>query len=309
MIINSSIEAYWSHFHYNPHPYISKWFIKLVESKADEIVYLMSDTDKSIGIIAGINKNEMISPFSAPFGGFHYSHEHLMYDTIYNFLSELKDYAIQRDLTKISITLPPDIYQTNINAKFVNAFTRLNYKMSIPNLLNWTDLVSFNGEWVYNKVLNRCKKAIKSELRFEEALDEIEKRNTYELIKQNRIGQNREIHMSFNDLLKINDKIPVDFLQVKEKDGNTIGAGILYRGNKDIVQGIFMGDDLTKRDLGAIDFLYMNIYEFYKNLGYKYVDLGTSSVNGEPNIGLLRFKEIHNCKTSLQYSFIWSKDN
>lgn len=306
MIIDIPNRIYWNHFTTNQNPYISEWFIEIVERKAERIVLLMNNADKSIGLAAGIKDNIIYSPFSAPFGGFHYSHEHLMYDAILNFLNELKEYVVLNSLSGINITLPPDIYQTNMNAKFANAFIKSNYELSYPNLVNWVDLYSFDGKWVYNKVTNRCRKALSNGLIFKQAFNLIEKEECYNLIKKNRLGQGRQIHISFQDLLEINKNIDVDFLLIKDKEDIAIGAGILYRDRSDIIQAIFMGDDLNKRDLGAIDFLYLNIYNHYKQLGYKYIDFGTSSLNGEPNIGLLRFKEIHNCNTSLQYSFSWT---
>jgi hypothetical protein len=85
-----------------------------------------------------------------------------------------------------------------------------------------------------------------------------------------------------------------------------MGAGFFYRGHEKIVQGFFVGDDLKKRNLGVMNFLYKNCYEYYKEMGIDYIDLGTSSFEGEPNVGLIRFKELHNCLTSLRYSFSWA---
>lgn len=289
-------------------PYISEWFINLVKHKADKVLHLLDESDRSIGLVAGVQDGVIISSFSSPFGGFHYSHEYLMYDVIYQFLTSLKSFVISSNLKGVQITLPPDIYQKNMNAKFVNAFISSGYTMSTPNILNWIDLTEFDGHWVYNKVTNRCRKAIKSNLAFSLAQKESGKKEAYELIRINRVRQGRNIRMSFEDLMMVNDKIPVDFFQVFDTDGSTIGASVAYRGNDNIIQAIFMGDDLNKRDLGAIDFLYMNIYNHYKTLGYKYIDFGTSSLDGEPNIGLLRFKEIHNCKSSLQYTFCWTPE-
>lgn len=310
MIIDIPNRIYWNHFTTNQNPYISEWFIEIVERKAERIVLLMNNADKSIGLAAGIKDNIIYSPFSAPFGGFHYSHEHLMYDAILNFLNELKEYVVLNSLSGINITLPPDIYQTNMNAKLIHAFIKSGYVMNTPNIYNWIDLALFDGIWVYNKVSNRCRRAIKNGLSFHflTETEEDEKTDAYNLIKQNRIGKGRKIHMSFEEVKEINSRIPVDFFIVKDKTTSTIGAGIIYRGNSNIAQAIFMGDDLDKRDLGTIDFLYMNIYNHYKNMSYKHIDFGISSFNGEPNMGLIRFKEIHNCNTSLQYSFRWSPD-
>ena len=308
MIINVTNKEYWSHFLSNHHPYVSEWFIDLVKEKADKILFLINKSDLSIGLVAGVIDNSIYSPFSAPFGGFHYSHEHLMYDTIYNFIEKLKKYAADNFISSINITLPPDIYQSNMNAKLVNAFIKSGYEMKTPNIFNWINLSTFDGKWAYSKVANRCRKAIKNDLYFQLATEIEDKESVYNLIKQNRIGKGRHIHMSLNEVIKVTSKIPVDFFMVTDKDSNIVAASIIYRGCEGIAQAIFMGDNLHRRDLGAIDFLYMNIYNHYKNMGYKYIDFGTSSLDGEPNSGLIRFKEIHNCETSLEYTFLWNPD-
>lgn len=309
MIISVTNKEYWSYFKSVSNPYITEWFLHLNKEKVDNILFLMNENDKSIGLVAGVKDNMIYSPFSAPFGGFHYSHEHLMYDTIYSFIDKLKEYVEQCNLSGIKITLPPDIYQTNMNAKLIHTLINTGYSMSNPNILNWTNISTFDGKWVYNKVENRCRKAILNELSFHKAIDTHEIEEAYSLIRNNRIGKGRSISMSLDDIIAVGDNIPVDFFIIKDKNNDIIGASVVYRGSSDIAQAIFIADDLNKRDLGTIDFLYMNIYNHYKELNYKYIDFGTSSLNGEPNIGLMRFKEIHNCETSLQYSFMWSPSN
>jgi hypothetical protein len=42
---------------------------------------------------------------------------------------------------------------------------------------------------------------------------------------------------------------------------------------------------------------------YYKNLGFKYIDLGISSESGIPNEGLMRFKESHEAVSSLRFRF------
>ena len=127
----------------------------------------------------------------------------------------------------------------------------------------------------------------------------------YKVILRNREEQGRKIHMALDDLLEMNRVVPVDFFCVKDSQSNTLGAGAFYRGHEKIVQGIFMGDDLEKRNLGIMNLMYKHCYYHYKDMGFDYLDLGTSSLDGEPNIGLIRFKELHNCITSLRYTFTW----
>ncbi|MBP6176339.1 MAG: hypothetical protein KA433_02120 [Fermentimonas sp.] len=308
MLVEVSKDKYRRHFPVDSNPYISEPFIDLVKSKADRVIRLMNEGCNSIGLIAGIKDNVIRAPFSAPFAGFHYTHEHLLYSEVENFVSNLKTYVTDNNLDGLIITLPPDLYQTNMNAKFINAFYRLGYNMSTPEIINWIDLKKFDGTWVKNTVLQNYNKAINNNLTFHVVSDEQSINYVYDIIFRNREIQGRKIHMSLEDIIKVKSVIPVDFFLVKDIYGRKKGAGVFYRGHDKIAQGIFVGDDMENRSLGIMDLLYSKIYNFYKELDYDVIDLGTSGVEGEPNVGLIRFKEIHNCAASLKFTFSWSSD-
>lgn len=306
MLIEVSRDLYRKHFPIDSNLYISEPFLELVRHKVDRIIRLMKLNDNSMGLIAGIKEDAICAPFSAPFAGFHYTHEHLSYEVIENFLLKLKNFVIDNKLKSITITLPPDLYQTNMNAKCINAFYRLGYNMSTPEIIHWIDLKNFDGKWVKNTVAQNYRKAINNNLTFHVVSDEQSINGVYEIIFRNREIQGRKIHMSLSDIINVNTIIPVDFFLVKNLYGKKMGAGVFYRGHDKIAQGIFVGDDMEFRSLGIMDLLYSNIYDFYKKLGYETIDLGTSGLDGEPNIGLIRFKEIHNCAASLKFTFSWS---
>lgn len=306
MLIEVSKDLYRKHFPIDSNLYISEPFLELVRHKVDRVIRLMKRNDNSMGLIAGIKENAICAPFSAPFAGFHYTHEHLSYEVIENFLLQLKNFVIDNKLKSITITLPPDLYQTNMNAKCINAFYRLGYNMSTPEIIHWIDLKNFDGKWVKNTVAQNYRKAINNNLTFHVVSDEQSINGVYEIIFRNREIQGRKIHMSLSDIINVNTIIPVDFFLVKNLYGKKMGAGVFYRGHDKIAQGIFVGDDMEFRSLGIMDLLYSNIYDFYKKLGYETIDLGTSGLDGEPNIGLIRFKEIHNCAASLKFTFSWS---
>jgi len=306
MLVEVSKEVYRRHFTTDPNMFITEAFIDLIEKKCDKVIRLMRDGDSSIGLILGLKEDTIRSPFSAPYGGFHYSHEYMSYNVVFDFLSDLKDYVISRRLKNVSITLSSDLYQVNMNAKLVNAFIRLGFTMATPDITHWVSLKKFEGTWVKNVVAQNCRKAVKHGLTWSVVTDKKSMEDAYEVIFRNREKRERKIYMTLDNLLDVNRIIPVDFFLVRDSDGNSIGAGIFYRGHEKIVQGIFVGDDLKKRNLGVMNFLYKNCYEYYKEMGIDYIDLGTSSFEGEPNVGLIRFKELHNCLTSLRYSFSWA---
>ncbi|WP_298653445.1 hypothetical protein [uncultured Proteiniphilum sp.] len=305
MLVEVSKEVYRKHFTNDPHLFITEPFIGLVENKCERVVRLMNDDESSMGLILGINKGFAKSPFSAPFGGFHYSHEHLFYNIVSDFLTEMKNYIEREGLKQVCITLPPDPYQTNMNAKLVNAFIRLGFTMATPDITNWADLKNFDGTWIKSMVGQNCRKAVKYGLTCSLVTDRKSMEDAYAVIFRNREEQGRKIHMTLDDILDVSRVMPVDFFLIRDSDGNGIAASVFYRGHQKIVTGIFLGDDMEKRNLGTMNYLYKNCYEHYKAMGFDYIDLGTSSLDGEPNTGLIRFKELHNCFTSLRYTFSW----
>ncbi len=309
MLVEVSKEVYRKHFAVDSHMFLSEKFLALVENKCDRVVRLMKEDESSIGLILGIKDGIAKSPFSAPFGGFHYSHEYLFYNLVSDFLSDLKDYIVNQGLKQVLVTLPPDLYQTSMNAKLVNAFINLGFSMRTPDISNWADLKNFDGTWVKSMVAQNCRKAVKHGLTWSLITDRESQEEAYALILRNREEQGRKIHMNLDDLLEVNNIIPVDFFLVRDRDGKGIGASVFYRGHDKVVTGIFLGDDIEKRHLGAMNYLYKNCYEYYQEMGYDYVDLGISSFEGEPNIGLIRFKELHNCFASLRYTFVWNPDS
>lgn len=306
MLVEVSKEEYRQRFTTNPHMFISEEFIGMVENKCDRVVRLMKEDDSSMGLIAGITDGILESPFSAPFGGFHYSHEYQFYYTISNFLADLKEYIRKEKLNGFSITLPPDLYQSNMNAKLVNALLRIGFNLVTPDINNWIDLKNFDGTWPKYVVEQNCRKAVKHGLVWSVEDERESLEEGYRVILKNREEQNREIHMTLDGLLDMRSIIPVDFFMVKDNVDKAIATGVFYRGHEKIVQGIFMGDDMEKRNLGAMNLMYKHCFYHYKEMGFDYIDLGTSSLKGEPNVGLIRFKELHNCITSLRYTFTWS---
>ncbi len=306
MLVEVTKKDYRRFFPADGNPFISEAFIELNEKKQDRVIRLIKEGNYSMGLLVGLKDGIMRSPFSAPFGGFHYRNEHLAYDLVYEFLSSLKEYALKEQLKEISITLPPEPYQVNMNAKLVNAFIRLGFKMETPDLNNVVNLKKFTGKWVKSEVAQNCRKAIKNGLIWSKVSDIDEMKEAYDVIHNNRTGLGRKIHMTLEDILDVKEVLPVDFFIIRDVEGNCVGAAVLYRGHEKIVQGVFIGGDLERRNLGVIDYMYLKLYNYYKEMGFDYLDLGTSSLQGDPNMGLLRFKEIHNSETSLRYTFTWA---
>jgi hypothetical protein len=306
MLVETDIKTFHKLFPVDPHPFISELFIELNKGKTERVVRLIDDIERPvIGLIAGIRNGMLQSPFSAPFGGFSFLNENIYISEIDRFIDSLKTYLISEGLKGVKITLPPDIYHSTFNAKTNNTLFRHGFRCLVPDITNWVNLQHFTGVFTQRNSGKYYRQAIKNGLSFELASDEDEKIKIYELICMNRERFNRPIFMTFNEIKETGNLWPVDFFKVCTVDKAIVASAIFYRNHPEIAYGVFWGDNEIGRPLRAIDFISFNLWSYYKMLGYKYLDLGISTESGNPNEGLLRFKECHEATSSLRHKFEW----
>jgi hypothetical protein len=306
MLIEVDSRTYKQYFPTNPHVFISEQFIELNKSKVEGIVRLIENCQKpSLGLIAGIRDGVLFSPFSAPFGGFHFLKQNIYISEIDNFINSLKGYIAERGFKKIELVLPPDIYHSTFNAKTINSLIRNQFECSIPEITNWIDLRQFNGSFTQRNSREYYQQAVRKGLIFSIVNDDGEKSDVFELILKNRERFGRPIYMSLKDIYETGKFSTVDYFKVNTLDGKLVASAIFYQNHPDICFAVFWGDNEDGRPARAMDYLAFNLWTYYKNLGYKYMDLGISTEAGIPNEGLLRFKETHEASSSLRYKFFW----
>jgi hypothetical protein len=307
MLVETTTEKFKHYFPKETNPFIKQDFINLNQYKVEHVIRLVQDIDKpSIGLITGIRDGNLLSPFSAPFGGFHYSHENIYINEIESFAEDLKKYLIGENYQKVSITFPPSIYGGSFNAKMINVLCRKHFKILTPDLTNWVDLRCFEGKFAQRNSREYYNQALRNKITFKELVDINEKEKAYELIVENRKRFGRPIYMGFEDLVKAGELWPVDFHGVFSQNDVLIAAGIFYQFHGDIAFAVFWGDNELGRPLRAMDFLSFNLWIHYKDKGFSFIDLGISTEGrGLPNEGLLRFKETHECNTELKNTLVW----
>jgi len=306
MFIELSSQEYSNNFQTDPHPFVSKDFIELNRGKVDSILRISEEGNKpGIGLVAGLRDGMILSPFSAPFGGFHFRKEIMFSEEIDNAIESLKLYLEEHQLKGIEITLPPDIYHRTFNAKIVNAFLRKGFNQQLPEITNYVDLLEFKGKFSQRNSKEYYKQAIRNGLKFQQAFTDQEKELAYTTIYDNRKKFGRPIHMSFKDIVDTSALWQTDFFIVQNPEEEVVASAIMYRSHPDICYAVFWGDNEVGRPLRAMDFLAFHLWSFYKDEGFKYIDLGNSTEDGVPNQGLLRFKESHEATSSLKHRFTW----
>lgn len=304
MLVEKDISTYRRYFPVDSNPFISERFIELNRDRVDRIIRLVDESGEPvIGLVAGIKDGILKSPFSAPFGGFHFRKENIYISEIDSFIQMLSDYAASLSLNRIEIITPPDIYHMTFNAKVVNSLIRHGYKSNLPDITNWIDLEMFNGVFSQKNSREYYRQAQRNNLVFSMGHNERDKAGIYNLICENRSKFGRPVYMTLDNILSTGEIWPVEFFKV-ESEKNIVASAIFYRNHNDICYAVYWGDNDEGRPLRAMDFLLLNLFTFYREAGFRYMDLGISTENGIPNEGLLRFKESHEALSSLRYRFI-----
>lgn len=307
MLIDLDSKSYSKHFPVSPHPFISEAFTELNSAKCEKVLRLVEEKEKpGMGLVAGVKNGVIHSPFSAPFGGFHFRKDNMYISEVDSFIDSLKGYIESQGLSGVDITLPPDIYHLTFNTKLVNAFMRSGFSSKLPDITNWVNLQEFQEKFSQKNSKEYLRQAVRNELSFHLVDDREEQKEIYDIISSNRARFGRPIYMTIQDIEDTGALWPVDFFKVTTADKQMVASAIFYRSHPEICFALFWGDNEQGRPLRAMDFLTFHLWTHYKRLGFLYVDLGISTEAGHPNEGLLRFKESHEATSSLKYTFSWS---
>lgn len=290
------------------HVFGSGAFTHLNTDKADSIHYLLFKKGKyRLGLTAGIRNNTLLSPFSAPFGGFVYLSDDVRIGMIDEAITLLLEWAKKIKLEFVKITVPPTIYNEKFISKQVNCLYRTGF--SIENIdLNYSfSLGKFNDEYpanIWRNARKNLKIALKNDLSFIKCETLENKKLAYEVIRQNREAREFPLRMSWEQVRSTTELIPADFFLVKDEMQKAIAAAVVFRVSKDICQVVYWGDLPETSHLKTMNYLSFKVFEFYANEGLQIVDIGPSTEDSIPNAGLCEFKESIGCDINLKYTFI-----
>lgn len=292
----------------NYHCFNRAEFSYINKSKIDNIVFLVFRDNKIRGgIVGGIKNNTFFSPFSAPFGGFTYNKKDIKIQQIEDMIMLLDKWCKKNKIEYIYITLPPEIYDTNFISKTINTFYRNKYTIENVELNYYFDTQNIKDEDDYLSIISYAarkslKRSFREELFFMKAktIDEITE--AYGIIKINRAERGYPLRMDFEDIISTDKIIKKDFFIVK-KENISVGAAVVYHVTTKVVQVVYWGDIPSYSNYRGINFLSYKLFEYYKNNGIKYIDVGPSTENSIPNYGLCEFKENLGCDITPKYIF------
>lgn len=305
-IINLNFKDFKSIFQVPFHIYSSVDFNFLNKGKVEEVFFLgFKEKKYRLGLIIGLNKKKMISPFSAPFGGFIFIKNDVRVNYLDGAIIELEKFAKKKLIKELEITLPPSIYNEKFISKQINSFFRADFNIENVELNNHLNLNIFNEGYI-NDIWHNARKNLKIALNenmvFRQCLNIEKKKKAYEIIELNRKVRGFPLKMSWQQVCNTIEIIESSFFLIYH-EGNYIAAAIIFKVSEGIHQVIYWGDNPEFARFKPINFLSYKVFEHYKKLGAEIIDIGPSTENSSPNLGLAEFKESIGCSVSTKFTF------
>ena len=295
----------YKNYNFESHIFNNPNFIEFNKEKCSKIIFLIfKDSKVRFGMPIGIKENIIKCPFSAPFGGIAYKNQKIKSNAFYLALEALKFYGKLNNYDSIELFLPPSFYDPDNHAKFLTAALMAGYNIDFIEINHSYNLDHFNDDYLSSinygarKALNI---ALSKELNFSICISDIEKINAYNIIKQNRNEKGYPLKLSVDEIFDTVKFIKSFFFEVQIPDGTGIASAICFEVQKEIIQVIYWGNLTRYNEYKSINFLSYKLFNFFKKLNYKIIDIGPSSENGIVNFGLSDFKEGIGCDKHLKF--------
>ncbi len=282
-------------------------FNELNKDRCKEIYYLLFKEGKyRLGLIGGKQGNIFSSPFSAPYGGFTYFGEGIKLNYIDAALELLKKWAPSNGIESIHITLPPAIYDESFISKLINCLFRGNYDLNKVDLNYSLNLDSFDDSYysrIWDNARRNLRNAERANLIFKKCEEDKDKETAFQIIIKNREAKGYPLHMSWQRVMETSKIIQTDFFLALSINHLAVASAVVFHIQTEIVQMIFWGDLPGANDLRVMNYLSFKLFEYYKLVGKKIIDIGPASSDSIPNYGLCEFKEGIGCEISTKLTF------
>lgn len=278
-------------------------FVELNSRKCERIHRLaFSDGRVYAGIVFGECNGELMSPFSAPFGGFDVNREPTV-GRMVDIAEALTDWLGGR---RCIITLPPLFYSPALTARSAYAMQSImaRQKSLINHHLEVTDSRVYLST-IDSKARNKLKTGMKSDWKFckldSANPDDIER--AYRIIAVNRANRGYILRMSLEDVVNTTPVVRAEFF-ILSINGLDIASAQVYPTAPGIVQVIYWGDTGECQGLHPMNLLAACMLDYYSRTDVKVIDIGPSGDFEGVNNGLADFKESIGCVPSLKFRYI-----
>ena len=205
----------------------------------------------------------------------------------------LDNYAKDQGFDSIVMTLPPDIYNHQLNnylefACFREGYTYL--KREISSVLKLEDDIEKNLAKFKSTHRTAYRRGEKMGVKVTETNDY---KAFYAILKNNlKIRHNVDPTHSIEELLELKKRYPEQIRLYGAYLKDTMIAGlVMFDANELVTLAFYISHNETYQEYRGVNVLFKDVIADSIKRGFQYLDYGIFTVNMEPNYGLARFKE------------------
>ena len=246
------------------------------------------------------------SPKRGTFGGLGLNRS-LDMQIVERFLRTLMDHLKAAGARAIEFKCPPFSHDLSLSSVISNILLRhggqltaheLNFDMRI-------DHRPFQERIDYSNT-KRIRKCLREGFLVEQ-IDASAYEDAYRVIHENRERRGYPMSMTKDQLGAMVRLFPGQmhffFVYPDPQRSRIVAAGVCIAVSRTVLYVFYWGDAAGMESHSPIALLASHIYEFCQQKGFEVLDVGTSTVLGEPNYGLIKFKRNLGFSESLKLSF------
>lgn len=259
------------------------------------------------GVLATVHFTETApgqfkSPATGTFGGFCTAKD-VPLDALDRFVVSVEKHLLDNEAREIHIALAPAIHDLQLFSISFNLLARRGYKVIRHDLNHHLEITSaalpdrmeHGNQKRYRKCLREGFEARR--------LDASRYADAYAVIASNRQRRGFPITMSFPQIMEMvrvfGERIKMFAVYREEL---LVASAICIDIDGRILYVFYWGDIDNMQSHSPITLLAAQIYEYCQTDRYEILDIGVSTVAGDPNYGLVRFKRSLGCTESLKLS-------
>ena len=244
------------------------------------------------------------SPRRGTFGGFEFR-EKLRMEVVEGVVAQVEQQLIDAGAEAIEILHPPASFNPPAAAVLYNILARRGYCIQPPEL-DYT--LAINNEDFLERVeynlQKRIKKCQRENIRGVE-VEPLQHRRVYDVISANRAARGFSVSMTYDGIEQMVTTFPDRLVFFGVFAGSDmIASSICIRLSPTLLYVFYWGDLPGWQEYSPVSLLAMTIYDYACRNGCLQLDLGTSTIDGVPNYGLINFKRGMGCQESLKLTFI-----
>ncbi len=264
---------------------------------------MIKDKEKVIALFpAVIEEKIIISHKGASYGGFVLKEGTGIHE-VSLCVSHLVEYLKNTGIKKIILTQTPLVYYQEPNQYIDFALIKHGFKYRKREItavipLNVAEpLLTFHPD-----ARRSTKKAVREGLKVKISNDY---EQYYEILKNN-LGMRHNVTPTHTlpELLKLKNLYPDEIIlfgvYLKEK---MIGGMVVFVTNPRVILAFYISHNQNYQTYRPVNLLFYEVIKWGRLKGFKYLDLGTFTLNMEPNWGLGRFKENFNARGFLRDTY------